>query len=373
LGRYSLHHQLFRLFGLLILPVLYLLVRLASGAPTIVESAFSNGLYPVIRNGISAVTRLVPFSLAEALIVSGAVFIVIFLVIRIFRAIFLRKDALIKLLSLIITLALLASWLLFFFYFSWGFNYYRPGIDKKLDLPEREYSAEELELVCYDLADRAARLREKVVTDEAGVFKCDTGKVKEAVINAWTEFGASRPSFKAEVPTAKSVFFSEALSAAGISGIFIPFTEEPNINVHQPSLYIPFSAAHETAHYMGFAREEDANFLAFLVLKDSADPALAYSAAMHALVHCGNSLAKLDRDAYRVLRESYPEAVERDLAAYSKYLEAYEDGAVYNTMNDLNDSYLKFNDQEKGVLSYEEDTSLILRYYDSMRFFADHQ
>lgn len=370
MGRYSLHHQLFRLFGLLILPILYLLTRLASGAPTLVESAFSNGLYPVIRNGVSAITRLVPFSLAEALIVSGAAVLVVFLIVRVIRAIFIRKDALIKLLSLIITIALLASWLAFFFYVMWGFNYYRPGIDKKLDLPEREYSSAELERVCYDLAGKASALRERVVTDASGVFKCDMVSAKEGVITAYAEFGASRPSFKADVPQAKSVYFSEALSAAGISGVFIPFTEEPNVNVHQPSLYIPFCAAHETAHYLGFAKEEDANFLAFLVLKDSTDPALAYSGVMHALVHCGNSLAALDKEAYSALRQSYPEGMERDLADYSAYLAKYEDGAVYSTMNDLNDSYLKFNDQEKGVGSYEEDTALILRYYDSMRFFA---
>ena len=36
----------------------------------------------------------------------------------------------------------------------------------------------------------------------------------------------------------------------------------------------------------------------------------------------------------------------------------------------MNDSYLKFNDQPKGVASYEEDVLLILRLYDSERFFS---
>ena len=35
----------------------------------------------------------------------------------------------------------------------------------------------------------------------------------------------------------------------------------------------------------------------------------------------------------------------------------------------MNDSYLKFNGQEKGKLSYEEDVALIMRYYDSRGFF----
>ena len=370
MGRYSLHHQLFRLLHLMILPVLYGLTRLAAGSPSLVESAFSNGVYPVVRNAISAVTRTMPFSIAETLIVSGAAFMAIFLLVRLIRAIFFRKDAWMKLLSLVITYVLLASYLAFVFYAAWGFNYFRPTIGERLDLPEREYSSEELELVCYDLAGRAAELRARVNENADGVFKCVPDEIKESVVTAYADFGATRPSFKADVPKVKPVYFSEFLSRCGISGIFIPFTEEPNVNTHQPPLYIPFSAAHETAHYLGFAREEDANFLAFLVGKDSSDPALAYSAYMHALVHCGNALYDADPEAYSSLRESYPDGMKRDLQDYSAYLDGYSDGAIYEAMNDMNDSYLKFNEQEKGVLSYEEDVALILRYYDSCRFFG---
>ena len=75
-------------------------------------------------------------------------------------------------------------------------------------------------------------------------------------------------------------------------------TEEPNVNTNEPSLFLAHSAAHETAHYLGYAAEEDANFLGYLVCEASNSHALKYSAAMHALVHCMSALYKADPDAY---------------------------------------------------------------------------
>ena len=64
----------------------------------------------------------------------------------------------------------------------------------------------------------------------------------------------------------------------------------------------------------------------------------------------------------------YTDAVKRDLADYAAFYDAH-DTKVRETSDKINDAYLKANDQEKGVLSYEEDVALILRYFDSRGFF----
>ncbi|MBO4563163.1 MAG: DUF3810 domain-containing protein [Clostridia bacterium] len=367
--RETIPRQLLRLPQLLILGLVYLLVRAASKAPSIVESFYSQKLYPIIRNAVSAVTRVVPFCLAELIAAIVAAAIVIVLIVRVIKLILIRKKALVRLISLVITVALTAAYLVFAFYVMWGFNLFRTPIDEKLDLPEREYTAEELYSVCVDLAENASRLREQVETDADGVFTWDLASMKESVRRAYAEFGSSRPSFKADVPPVKEAASSKFLSACGISGMYIFLTEEPLINTDEPFLYIPMNAAHETAHYVGYAREEEANFLAFLVCADSSDPELAYSGYMHALAHCGSALASSDADLYARLREYYSEGMLKDLANYSEHYRKYSDTEIWNTANDLNDNYLKLNKQEKGVLSYLEDTALILRYYDSRRFF----
>ena len=367
--RDSVIKQLFRLFGLLMLVPLFILVKVASKSPKAVERVYSETVYPVIRNAVSAVTRLVPFSLAEAIILVLLAVFAIVLIVRIFKLIFLRRHALVRLVSLLITAVMTAATFIVLFYAMWGFNYFRPSVGTKLDLPEREYSSSELEAVCYDLLENAKAKRAEAGVEESSVYKLSVEDIQEGVVEAYAEFGASRPSFKADVPKVKPVILSEQLSKMGISGIYIFLTEEANINVNEPSLYLPVNAAHETAHYLGFAREEDANFLAYLVCTESSNPALAYSGYMHALLHCGNCLAEKDKEAYNKLIAGYSEGMKRDLKIYKENYDQYAGTDIWNASEKTNDAYLKANKQEKGVKSYTEDTALILRYYDSRRFF----
>ena len=365
----SIPRQLLRLLHLFIVPITYALTRLAERSPALVDAIYSSKIYPVIRDAVSFLTRYVPFSVAEISVCLLAAAIVIIALIRVIRLILIKKGALVEMLSFVISLLLAAGYLFFAFYAMWGFNYYRLTAAEKLDLPDRQYTSEELYSVCLDLASKAKELREQVRVDTGGVFCGDLDSMDDAVVEAYKTFGESRPSFKANVPPAKHIIASEFFNRCGISGIYIFLTEEPNINVNEPFLYIPFSAAHETAHYLGYAREQDANFIAFLVCRDAKDASVSYSGYMHALVNCGNALASADKDLYGELWSTYSEGMKADFADYSEYYNRYADTDTWNASNDLNDSYLKFNDQEKGVLSYSEDVGLILRFYDSIGFF----
>ncbi|MCR5808507.1 MAG: DUF3810 domain-containing protein [Clostridiales bacterium] len=367
--RNTIPRQLARLLQLVILLLVYFLVKAASKAPSIVETLYSQKLYPIIRGAVSSVTGMVPFSIAELIALLVLAIIVVLLVVRVIRLILVKKGSLVKLISLVISVALAAAYLVFAFYVMWGFNYFRQPIAQKLDLPEREYTKEELSAVCFDLAEHASMLRELVPTDDNGVFTGEFDQMRENIRAAYADFGASRPSFKANVPLVKPLASSDMFTRGGTEGMFIFLTEEPCINSSIPFLALPFASAHETAHFMGYAREEDASFLAFLVLRDAADPSAAYSGYMHALVNCAKALAKADREEYERLVSTYSEGMKKDLAAYSEFYRPYADTKAWEASNKLNDSYLKANQQEKGVLSYEEDVALILRFYDSRRFF----
>jgi hypothetical protein len=53
--------------------------------------------------------------------------------------------------------------------------------------------------------------------------------------------------------------------------------------------------------------------------------------------------------------------MKRDLADYNTYWDAYE-GPVEETVTQVNDNYLKFNNQENGVKSYGMMVDLLLAY-----------
>ena len=368
--RSSIPRQLLRLLNLLVVPITYFAVKGAAKLPKTVETVYSRKIYPVIRSAVSHVTRLVPPAVIELFVLAFAITFVIGLIIRLVR-LFKRKEyAFVNLVSLFISVIIFAGYLFPAFYIMWGLNMFREPLEDKMALPEKQYTTEQLNAVCLDLAQNAARLREEVTVDTSGIFSADTDKLLDSVREACIRFGEENPDFKADCPKANQLLSSEYFSKCGIAGIYIFLTEEPCINVNEPCLYLAHSAAHETSHYIGYAHEEDANFLGFLICIGSDDPNVAYSGYMHALLNCGNALAGADKEAYSALYGTYTAGMTADIEDYRVHYRKYSDTKTWEKSNELNDNYLKFNEQEKGVLSYQEDVALILKYYDSIGFFG---
>lgn len=370
MNRDSFAHQLKRLPALITLVVTYFAVQAAAAHPDFIETVYSENVYPFIRNAVSAVTRLVPFSVAEVIVGILALLFIVFFLVRLIRLLMFKSRAFVRFVSLIITVVLTASAFITLFYLMWGFNYFRMPLDEKLALPEREYTAAEIKAVCKELAYKASIKRAELEENESGVFSAELENLLDGVREAYAEIGLTKPELSADVPPAKPLATSSLFSDLGISGIYIPFTEEPSFNRDEPCLFIPFNTAHETAHYLGWAHEEDANFIAFLVGISSKDAALNYSSCMHGLNHLMRVLRSADNEGASEVYSIYSDAMRRDLADYSEYYNAH-DTSARETSDKVNDAYLKINKQEKGVLSYEEDVALILRYFDSIGFFEN--
>ena len=349
---------------LLLIPLGLLLPRFATADPWAVERWFSRGIFPVINGALGWFFGLFPFSVAEWLLYILAVGIPLFIIIQLIRWT-LKKIHWSRILNLFLSLAIFAGAMLNFFYLAWGFNYSRPSTAELLKLNVTERPVEQLSTLCFSLAEEAVLLREQVTEDENGIFTLPEGyrHYFKKIPAAFETIGEEYPVLARNVPVAKGVGIgSTGMSYAGISGIFIPFTAEPNVNTDQTPLLLLSAAAHETAHYLGIAPENGANFVSYLACIHSEDPSIAYSGVMLALIHSGNKLYSIDADAYRELYAAYSDGMRRDLAAHSAYWKAFE-GPVEKTMTKVNDSYLKHNQQESGVQSYGEMVDLLLAYY----------
>lgn len=351
-----------RLPWLLLIPLGLLLPGLAARYPWAAE-AYAQGIYPWISGALGTISGLFPVSLAElllyGLLLGAGGWLLASLVLTA-----LKKRPLVKLLRLVLTLAISGGVLLNVFYIAWGFNYARPTLYTLLDLPVQERPVEELEALCRELAAEAASLREQVSQDADGVFYLPEGwrDSFSQLPAAYEALGAELPLFAQPAKAPKGVLLSEGMSWAGIAGIYIPFTAEANVNVHQPALLLLSSGAHEMAHYLGFAREDEANFIAYLACIHSQDPSIAYSGVMLALIHCGNQLYKADPAAYQAVWEAYyTQGMIRDLRQYNAYWDGYE-GKVEAVVDQINDGYLKHNQQESGVQSYGMMVDLLLAW-----------
>ncbi|MEG1547754.1 MAG: DUF3810 domain-containing protein [Clostridia bacterium] len=352
-----------RALWLLLIPFGLWLPTLASRYPDIVERYFSRGAYPYISGALAGLTSSISASVAEIIVILAVLFVVCYLLGGIFK-LFMRKIRVSDFLSRIVSLGIIAGILLNLFYVCWGFNYYRPSLYTLMQLPVRERSVDELESLCKRLAEESNELRLLVDEDTAGVFT--PGRPYE---DCFDELPSAYSSLSKKINVivqkaypAKAVYFSNAMSYTGIAGIFFPYTGEPNVNVDQPPLLALSSAAHEMAHFQGIAREDEANFIAYLACMESSDPAIRYSGAMLALINCGNKLYAADENKYFAISSSYSDEIVRDIKNYNAYWKAF-DGPIEKFSTELNDSYLKFNQQENGVRSYGMMVDLLLAYY----------
>ncbi len=354
---------LFRLPWLLLLPLGFGLTKLAAQYPQHTERLYGSGIYPYISAVLGRASAYARWlSLAELLIFFAVLTITAFMLVKTVRLI-IGKLNLARYVLFLVSLLIAAGVLFNLFYLSWGFNYFRPPLAKRMELDVTPRPAEELEALCYALAERAAALREEVEEDENGVFTLPEGYgiYFNQIPAAYHNLGLREALFSRQAYPAKAVFLSKAMSYAGIAGIFVPYTNEPNVNVDQPALFLPSTAAHETAHYLGVAREDEANFVAYLACTSSEITAIEYSGVMHALTNCANQLYAADPEKYNGVRATYSAGMLRDLVDYNKYWASFE-GPIEKKVSKINDQYLKFNQQEHGVKSYGMMVDLLLAY-----------
>jgi hypothetical protein len=159
---------------------------------------------------------------------------------------------------------------------------------------------------------------------------------------------------------------SELMSYTHITGIYTFFTGEANININFPNFTIPFTAAHELAHQRGFAREDEANFIAFLVCIESDDPYLRYSGYTNMLSYLLDAFYAADKSPnhadYKELYAKVDSAVRAEDRAYYEFFQKYADNIVADVSGAVNDTFLQIQGTE-GTVSYGLVVELAVKYY----------
>ena len=125
------------------------------------------------------------------------------------------------------------------------------------------------------------------------------------------------------------------------------------------------TATHEIAHTMGFAKENECNFLGWLACSTSGYPDYEYSGHLAAFIYCSNALYKADRELWRKAAANCSEGVVRDINQGNDYWDSFRESEVLEASQNFNDSFIKANGVESGILSYNQMVELMLRYYDS--------
>lgn len=324
------------------------LVLLAWGAlsPGVVEQLYSRGLYSHVAPVVSRWFASWPFPVAPVLLGLGLLAGV--------GAFFLHPRAWMGFLA---GVSVLAAW----FVLGWGLNYQRLSWGENLGWDVHGGTV-------ADLANLAQRFSDRVGPLRAQAFQSGTphwgALLQDGIPRAYEKAAQQWPLLAGKYPGTKAAPGGDTLSWLGISGIYMPFTGEPLVNTGPGGWSLPFTAAHESAHLRGWAREDEANFLAFLVLQDCGDPRLEYSAWSMALLYVASALegqGPLGADAWKKVAATLPPTVLQDWKDYFRYWNRFR-GPAQTAAQAVNDAYLKAQGQHDGVKSYGRMVDLLLAW-----------
>ena len=321
---------------------------------------FNRYVSSVFRALLANITDILPFSLAEWILIMLPVALV-FVLMYAFRYF---SDSWHD--TLIFCAAILSVFALLFSCFTLTFAaaYRGSRLDKKLGIERRDVSAEELYECALILAERVNE-QSALVAFEYGGFSLmpyGYGEMNDELIEAYGK-AADKYDFLQRLDSdLKPVMLSELMSYTHITGVYSFFTGEANINVAFPDYTIPYTAAHELAHQRGIAREDEANFMAFLVCLESDDPYIRYSAYLNLYEYVANALYSASPTLWSEVHSTLTASVKYEMRAYSEFYDKYRDSVAGDVSEVVNNTFLTIQGTE-GTRSYGMVVDLAVAYY----------
>jgi hypothetical protein len=322
-------------------------IQFAIRNPEIVEHYYSMRVYPFIAKFLSFFSSLIPFSLWDLfwvliilLIISGLILVVL-KKIR-FGWYFLHAMQ---------VLALLYS----FFYIAWGYNYFRPKIERRIgwETPKAD------ELIFRSVFDSVIMQSNNCYTSVSTSDYAEIDSLVEASYRKnCQQLGIRYPNGKRRP---KTMLFSSFAGKLGVNGYFGPFFNEIHLDYYLLPVDYPFVLAHEKAHQFGITSEAEANLVAFIICVKSQDIRLNYSGYQSVLLYFLKDAYHM-KD-YKEFLSKLDEKVIRDLKYRQKYYQGLESKKLSDVQTAVNDAYLKANKIDKGVKNYDQVVSLVISWY----------
>lgn len=295
-----------------------------------VESVYVNGVYPGWEHALYAISSRLPWSLGDIIVVALAG-------LAIWRL--LRRDWL----GALAVAALTIVW----FEAGWGWNYDRAPIEARTDYDAarvNERAVDAVRRLAIANVNRLAPLAHRQLARPLDL---------EALYGVWlpvVQAGGDRwtPLTGAPKPTLADPF----MTATGTSGYINPL----GLDVHLASDLLgferPFALAHEWSHIAGYAREDEANFLAIVSCTRSTIAVVQYSGWLELFLYLPPQP--------RYPRKTFVSQVWQDFAAMRERNRRHINVSLANFSWRTYNTYLKSNHVASGVQNYDEVTRLYL-------------
>lgn len=334
----------------------YIVIKLISNYPNFIETYYSNGLYQLVSKALRYAFGWLPFSVGDLFYTIAGIYIIRWLILN-------RKRVFKDTKAWIIDVLVVVSFVYFAFHLFWGMNYYRLPLHQTLKL-ENTYTTEELIAVTNNLITTSNAIHFGITHNDS--LKVEMPYTKKELLNrtigGYDALVEKYPHLNYNPRSVKLSIYSLPLTYMGYSGYFNPFTNEAQIDGLIPLYQFPTTASHEVAHQIGYAAENETNFIGCLAAIHNEDVYFKYSGYIFALRHCLNEIYKRDEGQYEILIKRVNRGIIENYIESQVFLIKYQNPLepifkiIYNT-------FLKANNQEKGIESYNYAVALFVNYF----------
>ena len=224
----------------------------------------------------------------------------------------------------------------------YGLNQYAGPIEDDLRLNMKDYTQTDLEHAAVFYRDMAMELADKVTRDENGAPVLGEFEELAAITGDGYRSLARERSFSiygGDYTPVKKLGWAGIYSAMGKTGITVALTGEAAVNPNIPDQGLPFAMAHEMAHRLCIAREDDANFSAFLACAENESIAYQYSGYFMAYRFCIEALSSVDLEAAEELSAAVTGSLAADIDEYGKYFTENRDEKMTMLVTSVTDTY----------------------------------
>ncbi len=338
-----------------ILAVVYIIISILTNCPNFIEQYYSEGLYPLICKIMHPILNVFPFSVGDVFYI-GLIIYMLYAVGKLVKLTYTKK---LRLLGIyVLKLIIIFEVIIIAFYMLWGLNYFRPSAAKRLHLQDTSYTIADFEAVTSMLIDSANASRALVTISD---LNQSNDSIYHTAVVAIKSLGSS-PGFKSYYPGIKPSMLSFAMNYLGTSGDYNPFTSESQINHQIPVFVKPVTACHELSHQMGFALEDEADFVGFVAGVSSHNRLLRYSAYYLGVGEFLYALSRKDSVAYKQLKINLSGTVVNDFKVEHAYWKSFE-GKAGTLSSIFYDHFLKANNQPQGLKTYNRMIRLTMAWY----------
>lgn len=356
----------------------YLLCRYVFPSDKISEF-YTDKLFYYISWPIKKVIAYFPFSVAEIALYASIAAILFWFInmlvgtVRAGRRCYIRKkqnvpiegfSLLRPLVQLVLRLSSFICVIVSAFVLFGGINYTSLTFSEKAGYELEEADVDQLSQLCRLLSARAAAARLTLALEADGTINENYAdynpfRLIDDALDAYQNLPEEYAYLKRDYPRAKLAVSSPVMSNIHITGIYPYIIPEAVVNAQTPIMSLPHTICHEMAHQRGFAREDEANYIAYLACIHSDNPLFVYSGYYTAFTYAMDQLYLYDQKSWQEISSATACGIWLDNLEESNFWQQYQTVSSEFT-GSVNDTYLTVMDVDDGVHSYGRMIDLIL-------------